>query len=230
MGVNRVEGVLTQPDSLIPELYARRFELIASGMEITPERCRQVLFSDPTHAVGESLLVRRGNPLDLHSYADLAKSRGVRVSVVTGSPQHKYAINAGVPAGNIRVVSATGAGVASLVSGVVDVFASDALTIQALVDQEAANVPFERALPFTGPLVNGHEVKHYGAFGFRKDDKGLAREFNSFLKQFIGTPEHLALVREFGITQADLPPRDVTAKALCRYGQPGPPQQLATSR
>jgi polar amino acid transport system substrate-binding protein len=80
-------------------------------------------------------------------------------------------------------------------------------------------------------MVNGHELKHYGAFGFRMNDKGLAREFNAFLKQFIGTPEHLALVRKFGITAADLPAHGVTAKALCRYGgQPGPPQQVATSR
>jgi hypothetical protein len=49
------------------------------------------------------------------------------------------------------------------------------------------------------------------------------------LKQFIGTSEHLALVRRFGITAADLP-GEVTAKSLCRYGKPGPPQQVAASR
>jgi hypothetical protein len=70
-------------------------------------------------------------------------------------------------------------------------------------------------------------VKQYGAFAFRKADKGLMREFNSILKQFIGTPEHLALVRRFGITAADLPAQGVTAKALCQFGNPGPPQQLA---
>src|SRR5262245_40571676 len=62
MGVNRIEGVLTQTSELIPELYARRFEFIASGMTITPERCRKLLFSAPTYAVGESFLVRKGNP------------------------------------------------------------------------------------------------------------------------------------------------------------------------
>jgi polar amino acid transport system substrate-binding protein len=229
MGVRRIEGVVTPADNLIPELYARRFELIASGMAITPARCQKVLFSDPTHAVGESLLVRRGNPSKLHSYEDLAKSPDARVGVITGSPQHNYAINAGVPAGHVRLVSSTSAGTASLLGGVIDAFASDALTVQRLVDQSPDD-GIERALPFTGPIVDGHELKHYGAFAFRKEDEGLAREFNTLLKEFLGTPEHLALVRRFGFTAADLPPRDVTAKSLCRHGRPGPPQQLATTR
>ena len=228
MGVGRVEGVLTEPDDLIPELYARRFEFIANGMAITPKRCQELLFSEPTHAVGQALLVRRGNPLDLHSYEDLAKKREAHVGIVTGSPQHKYAIAAGVPSGQVRLLTATGAGVASLISGAVDAFASDALTVQQIVDQ-SGGAPVERALPFTGPMVDGHEMKQYGAFAFRKADKGLMREFNSILKQFIGTPEHLALVRRFGITAADLPAQGVTAKALCQFGNPGPPQQLAAT-
>jgi polar amino acid transport system substrate-binding protein len=230
MGVGRVEGVLTPPDDLVPELYQRRFEFIANGMPITPARCQELLFSEPTHAVGEAFLVRKGNPLDLHSYEDLAKKRDAHVGIVTGSPQHKYAIAAGVPAGSIRLLTASGAGVASLLSGVIDAYASDALSIQQIVDQSGSNTQVERALPFTGPTIDGHEVKQYGAFAFRKADKGLLREFNGILKQYIGTPEHLALVRRFGITAADLPAEGVTAKGLCEHGNPGPPQQLAATR
>ena len=229
MGVRHVEGVLTPPDDLIPKLYARRFEFIANGMAITPARCAELIFSEPIHAIGEAFLVRKGNPLDLHGYEDVAKKKDAHVGIVTGSPQHKYAIAAGVPTGQIRVLTAAGAGVASLLSGVVDAFAYDALTIQQIVD-ESGNTQVERALPFTGPLIDGHEVKQYGAFAFRKDDSGLMREFNAILEQFIGSDEHLELVRRFGITAADLPAEGVTTKTLCQYGSPGPPQQLATTR
>src|SRR5690606_9449688 len=47
MGVNEVEGVLTEFGSLIPGLQAKRFDIIAAGMYITPERCQQALFSNP---------------------------------------------------------------------------------------------------------------------------------------------------------------------------------------
>lgn len=42
MGVNDVEGVLTGFGSLIPGLQASRFDIIAPGMYVIPERCKQV--------------------------------------------------------------------------------------------------------------------------------------------------------------------------------------------
>jgi polar amino acid transport system substrate-binding protein len=165
----------------------------------------------------------------LHGYEDVAKNPRAYIGVVTGSPQHGFAIAAGVPASRVRLLSAPGSGVASLVSGVIDAFASDALSVQRLVDQSPRD-SIERALPFRGPMVDGHEVKHYGAFGFREGDVGLAREFNTRLRQFIGTPEHLALVRPFGITPADIPEKGVTAKMICRHGHPVSPDKLATAR
>jgi len=214
MGVSRVEGVLTRPGMLIPELYSRRFELIANGLAITQRRCGRVLFSDPTHVIGEGFLVHTGNPLQLHSYADVARNPEANIGVVAGSEQHTFAKRAGIPAGRIRVLTSPGAGVATLMTGAIQAFASDALTVQRLVDQ-SGTIGLERALPFAEPVIDGHEVKHYAAFAFRKQDVGLAREFNRQLKAFLGTPEHLALVRRFGITEADLPPRNLNAATLC---------------
>jgi polar amino acid transport system substrate-binding protein len=214
MGVAHLAGVSTEPDALIPGLYGRRYELI-TGMAITPENCREVRFSKPTHALGQAFLVRRDNPLDLHSYEDAARNPEAYVGVVAGSVQHDYAINAGLPIGRIRIVTAPAAGVAALNSGVIDAFASDALTVQLLADQ-APNEPIERALPFRGPSIGGRELRRYGAFAFRRSDVGLVREFNRHLEELLGTPEHLDLVRPFGITEADLPPDDVTVEALCR--------------
>ena len=62
MGINQVEGVLTEFGSLIPGLQAKRFDIIAAGMYVTPERCRQAAFSNPTYGVSQALLVKQGNP------------------------------------------------------------------------------------------------------------------------------------------------------------------------
>ncbi|MBA3518588.1 MAG: transporter substrate-binding domain-containing protein, partial [Rhizobiales bacterium] len=39
MGINQVDGVLTEFGSLIPGLQAGRFDIIAAGMFINPKRC-----------------------------------------------------------------------------------------------------------------------------------------------------------------------------------------------
>src|SRR5690606_11279752 len=103
LGVDRVEGVLTEFGALIPGLKAGRFDLIAAGMYITPERCREVAFSNPTYSIGEALVVRAGNPRSLHSYADIAASPDATLGVVTGAIQRRYALASGIPEARIAV-------------------------------------------------------------------------------------------------------------------------------
>ncbi|MDX1522826.1 MAG: transporter substrate-binding domain-containing protein, partial [Anaerolineae bacterium] len=68
LGVEEMEGVLTEFGSLIPGLQAGRFDVITAGMYVNPNRCEQILFADPEYQIGEALVVEAGNPLDLHSY------------------------------------------------------------------------------------------------------------------------------------------------------------------
>src|SRR3546814_15285441 len=51
MGINEVDGVLTEFGSLIPGLKAGRFDIIAAGMFITPARCNEVAFSEPSYGI-----------------------------------------------------------------------------------------------------------------------------------------------------------------------------------
>ena len=59
MEIGTIKPVLTEWGSLIPGLRAGRFDLIAAGMYITPERCKQVLFTDPHYRLLDTLLVAR---------------------------------------------------------------------------------------------------------------------------------------------------------------------------
>jgi polar amino acid transport system substrate-binding protein len=47
MGIKKADAVLTEWGGLIPGLQARRFDVIAAGMYVTPARLEQVLFTDP---------------------------------------------------------------------------------------------------------------------------------------------------------------------------------------
>ncbi len=90
MGIEKIEPVLTEWGSLIPGLRAGRFDLIAAGMYITPERCKQVIFTDPQYQLPDTLLVRAGNPKNLHSYEDIAKS-GAKLAIMAGTVNLAYA-------------------------------------------------------------------------------------------------------------------------------------------
>jgi polar amino acid transport system substrate-binding protein len=214
MGVERVEGVLTEFGSLIPGLKAKRFDVIAAGMYILPERCREISFTNPTYRVGEAFLVKAGNPLDLHGYEDVAGLPEARIGVVAGAVELSYARAVGIPSGRIAVLPDPPSAVAAVRSGRVDAYAGTRLTIRDMLGKLGQGA-VEQAEPFRGPVIAGRVASGFGAFGVRKQDVALLNAFNEGLRNFIGSAEHLALVEPFGFTEAELP-GDATAEALCR--------------
>ncbi|MGK7346364.1 MAG: ectoine/hydroxyectoine ABC transporter substrate-binding protein EhuB [Candidatus Nitrospinota bacterium M3_3B_026] len=216
LGVERVEGVLTEFGSLIPGLKAGRFDIIAAGMYITPERCRQIAFTNPTYRMGEAFLVRKGNPLDLHGYEDVKEKPAARLGVVAGAVELGYAIAVGVPRKRISVLPDAPSAVGALMADRIDAYAGTSLTVRDMYGKsEDADV--EIAEPFTDPVIDGKTAAGYGAFGLRKEDGRLLKRINKTLDDFIGSERHRKLVAPFGFGEAQLP-GDKTAAELCERG------------
>ena len=214
LGVPHLKGVLTNFGSLIPGLEAHRFDIIAAGMYITPARARQVLFSNPTFALGDGIVVKKGNPLNLHSFADVGKNPHARLGVVAGAQEYQYAIESGVKPSQIHVFPSAPTALAALQAGRIDAYAGTALTVRRLA-KLAADPNIAVGRPFTNPIIDGHIVQGYGAFAFRKRDTTLCRNVDKILEHFVNSPEHLKIIRRFGFAKSDLP-GDVTAQELAQ--------------
>src|SRR3546814_8271804 len=96
MGIPEVDGVLTEFGALIPGLKAGRFDIIAAGMFITPARCKEVAFSEPSYGIGQAFLVKEGNPQSLKDYASIAENEDLKLAVMAGAVEVGYAKKAGV--------------------------------------------------------------------------------------------------------------------------------------
>jgi len=211
LGIAKLEGVLVKFSDLIPGLRAGRFDAIAAGLDITPERCQQIAFSNPTFQISASLLVAAGNPLQLHSYDDL-RTRQARVGVGADTIEQTYAEALALPPHRLVIVPDAPKAVEAVKTGRLDAYAASALLVQQWVDRDRSGA-IARAEPFAAP--NEIALRHYGAFGFRQRDRDLLAAFNTQLAAFLGTPRHRALIRPFGFTARELP-GDTTADDLCR--------------
>lgn len=207
-----VEGVLTEFGSLIPGLKAGRFDVIAAGMYITPERATQISFTRPTYGIGEGFLVAPGNPKKLHSYEDIAKDGALRLGLVAGTVERGYARACGIQDEQVVTFPDAPSALEGLTAGRIDAYAGTSLTVQDLLGKAAPGT-VERAEPFTDPVIDGASIRGYGAFGLRKEDAALLAEFNRHLSNFLNSPEHLALVKPFGFTVSEMP-GDITAETL----------------
>jgi polar amino acid transport system substrate-binding protein len=73
-------------DGIIPALQSKKCDAIISGMNDTPERRKQVSFVDYL-SVGQSFMVKKGNPLHIQGIPDLA---GKSASVETGTTNKDF--------------------------------------------------------------------------------------------------------------------------------------------
>lgn len=199
LGIQHIEWVEVQFGSLIPQLRTGRFDVIAAGMYVTPARERQIAFSHPSYCTHAALLVRHADAQRLRGYADLAQDPGARLAVLAGAVEGEAALAAGVPAGRIHAFPDAASAAQAVADGEADALTLSAPSVQWLADHDPR---LRRAAePVAAAPPDG-----CGAFGFRQEDRELRRRFDAQLRTFLGTPAHVALVRPFGFTPAELPP------------------------
>ncbi len=208
LGVKEIDGVLTEWGALIPGLKAGRFDAIVASMYITPKRCSQILFANPTYGVGEALVVKAGNPQGLRTYRDAVR-QGLRIAFVAGTAEIEHGRQAGMQRADQVIVPDFAAAVASVKAGRASAAAFTALTAKDLAAKDAG---IERAEPFTFEH-EGRKIRGEGSFGFRMEDTALRDAVNAELARFIGTPEHLAMIEPFGFDKSNLPEK--TAAQHC---------------
>lgn len=208
LGVDEVDGVLTEWGALIPGLKAGRFDAIVASMYVTPARCEQIIFANPTYGIGEAFVVKPGNPDGVSNYAD-AIEKGKNIAFVAGTAEIDHANLAGLDRGQRLVVPDFAAAVAAVKSGRASAAAFTSLTAADLAGKDAG---IERAEPFTFEH-DGKIYKGEGSFGFRLQDTALRDAVNEKLAAFIGTPEHLSMVEVFGFDESNLPEK--TAAQHC---------------
>ncbi|MDA3969954.1 MAG: ectoine/hydroxyectoine ABC transporter substrate-binding protein EhuB [Desulfobulbaceae bacterium] len=208
LGINEVDGVLIEWGSLIPGLKAGRFDAIVASMYVTPKRCEQIIFANPTYGIGEAFIVNKGNPEGISNFHD-AVTGDKKIALVAGTVEVRYAKLAGMKRKQRVIVPDFASAVAAVKAGRVSAAALTSLTAKDLASKDD---DIERAEPFTFK----HDGKTYrgeGSFAFRMEDTDLRDAINKELAKFIGTPAHLEMVKEFGFDSSNLPEK--TAAQHC---------------
>lgn len=201
LGIDNIEWVTTNFSSLIPGLQADRFDMVAAEMAILPDRCRQVLFSEPNTSYGEGLLVAQGNPKDIHAYSDFADQPDLKVAIMAGADQLEMMQKLGVSEANLVTIAANADAISTVSTGRADAYAATSLTASGLAEQSDS---VEVAANFTDPVVDGEEVRSWGGFTFASGNEELRDAVNGALADFKQTPEWAEVLTGYGFTQSDV--------------------------
>jgi polar amino acid transport system substrate-binding protein len=204
LGIKEMNGVVTEFGSLIPGLKAKRFDIITAGMFVTPKRALEVAFANPEYSIGEAIAVKKGNPLNLHSYEDIKNNPKAKIAVMGGAIEAEYLKKIGVSTKQIVITTDNPAAFASLKAGRVDVITMTGPSLEAII-KAANDTSLERIMDFKQPVIDGKDVRGYGAAVFRKEDNDFREAYNKELKALLDSGELLKIINQFGFTEQELP-------------------------
>lgn len=210
MGLSIASETSTEWGNLIPGLKADRFDIVAAAMFVTPKRCKEVAFSEPTFGIQQALVVKSGNPSGLSEYESVREA-GVTMAAISGTAQVDWAKSVGVEETSIMQVPDTPTGLAAVRAGRADAFALDAPGARLAVSSNDGG-EFEMLQPFAA--VDGKPASPHGAYAVRPDEAAFVEAFNAKLADFIGTPEHLKIMEAHGLQPSELPSRSTAD--LCK--------------
>ncbi len=213
MGIDNVEVVQVDWNSLIPGLTAGRFDAISAGMSILPERCAEASFSDPEIMYTTTLMVADGNPEGLTDLDSVAATDGaVTLAVLAGGIEAGYAESLGIT--NVTHVDNAQAGMDLVSNGRADAFAMTAISLNWMADNNP-DAGVETTQAFV-QVIDGVPQIGAGATVFRKENRDLLNAYNEELEKITSDVDtYLSLVGEYGFTAENLPPADLTTEQLC---------------
>ncbi len=199
LGIDKIEWITTSFSSLIPGLRADHFDMVAAEMAVLPERCKQVLFSEPNTSYGEGLLVAKDNPHDVHAYQDFAKG-DQKVAIMAGADQLEMLQALGVPAERMVTISNNADAISTVSTGRAAAYAATSLTVSELAKQSDR---VEAAADFKDPVINGTPVRSWGAFTFSQNSQELRDAVSEELSKFKRTDDWKAILTQYGFSEAD---------------------------
>lgn len=197
-GVGDIRYVRTTFHELIPGLLDQRWHL-TTAIFVTDDRAEVVDISRPIWAVTDGFIVRRHDAARMTSYEAIAAAHAT-LAVVVGQVQRETAIGAGVPADRIVEFPDQEAAVEAVRRGAVDASASTAIGNRALV--ERAHDSTLAAVATTSRSARAP----VGAFAVGKHLPDLTAALDDVIGRYLGTPDHLALMRLYDFSNDELAP------------------------
>jgi polar amino acid transport system substrate-binding protein len=189
LGVQKVSWQIVQFDAMIPGLISKRWDVAADNIHENPKRLAVIDFTTPAYWYGSSLAVRKGNPKNIHTAADLA---GKTVGTVRGSFNHDL-LSKRKDLKDLKLYTTNEAEFADLVAGRMDVSMEDDIKVGLFIKNHPG-VPIEFATGYAPSL----EEYGYARYGIRKDDIDLNHAISRAIDELRGRRDGIAKVLEDG--------------------------------
>jgi ABC-type amino acid transport substrate-binding protein len=193
-GIKTIRYAIMPFDSLIPALLSHRIDVIADNIHETPVRNKTITFSSPAWWYGPALIVQKGNPAHIRSYADLNR-HGVTVGTITGSAADEYITHLGAHMVSFQDNTSE---FLSLIQGRVSVVLEDNTKFAAFKAQNPNANLVALDVPPPQDLISTYGYS-YARYGLRKSDCTLNFAYTRALAELRTNGTIPTILRKWGL-------------------------------
>ena len=173
-----------------------------------------MIFSEPDLSVVDAVIVKKGNPLDIHSFDDIIANPDFILAGGRGTLNTQHALQAGVPEDRVMQVPSGQESLSAVLAGRAHGSVMSAPTAMMLLKDPKLS-DLERAAPFTGLLLADDTPDAMAtAIAFRPDDTELRDAYDRRLAEMKEVGAVKEIMQRYGFSEEDSAPERST-EALC---------------
>ena len=196
LGVKELRAEFLPWESQVPSLLSKRTDVMP--IHVNPERTKVLSFTGPAYWYGPVILVAKGNPLGVTSYADL---KGKRIGSISGGAADFYLRKIGLPTLPFKSEIEE---FQSLNQGRLDgVLEDDIIYLEFLKTNPKSDIEPLWSIAVPQDLINGGG---YGMtrYGMRKDDCTLRVAYTEALSEMRANGMVSAILKKYGLSDRNL--------------------------
>lgn len=168
--VHKIAEKLEQPyeiiamdfDNLIPAIVSGKIDFAISAISITPERSRQIEFSQGYYVINQAVIARDDSPIEIHTVDDIGK---YKIGVTNTTTAHKWVqddllMKDLLTVEQLFLYPDVNEALQDLIAGKIDLVINDAVVVQGYVDRLPITTKFQIATDESYAIALPKDGKH----------------------------------------------------------------------
>lgn len=197
-GITRFNYEVMPFGQLIPALLAKRIDVVAANIHVTPDRLKAVSFTGPAWWYGPAIVVGKGNPAAITSFDTL---KGKKVGAIAGSAADEYLRKIGVA---VTAFQTDAEEFAAISTGRVDaILEDDVKVIEYMKANTSSPIEIVQNVAIPDELIFKYGYG-YARYAVRKEDCSLRAAFTQGLAEVRGNGQASAILKKYGLTNRNM--------------------------
>ena len=198
IGIDKINYEVMPFGQLISAMLAKRIDVVAANIHITPDRLKAVSFTGPAWWYGPAIVVQKTNPEKITSFDEL---KGKKVGAIAGSAADEYLRKIGVEVTAFQTDAEEFSAISS--ARVVAIVEDDVKVLEYMKNNKSVPIEIIPNVSVPEELIFKYGYG-YARYALRKEDCSLRVAYTQALAEIRANGHVSAILKKYGLSNRNL--------------------------